>query len=735
MAIRTQMLTGAIYLGVNSGQNDLFMDVGLVDPSGACKLTISEEKKTIPNSYSGEGTGDTDYMISEITLELVLRETMNLSLLHILLAGTSYKDLAGSVVDEKMMLKKGMMSMLAHLNPKNLSIKSADYVGSTLNTGVEINNNALLWTSLADNTLYLKIVKPNTDNAIASASFLNDVITINLATGVGPAATLVTGAVGTANGIEYTAVDAGLAGNDITMEYANPGVAGAALSVGVTSKAIKVNLATSGVATAALDTDGIGTMSVANNNAVTFTAVTPGATANDLGVGYNNPGAPGQAIAASKSNNYIEVSLGTSPAVQSTASTGSAPSNNLLAWTAVTAGSNGDLLSIEIIDSGSGGFSSSSITYNSGTGAIVVDMAGDTPTASQVITAVPGSVAGAVVSVTNGSGSDGSGAIVITAPVSFTGGDDGGTINSTAAQVIDAINNNSEITQFVTAGNSTGSSGAGVVEVLAETHLTGGDNGGDATTIASEVISLINNDTNASALVSAAAYSGSPTTGLVDVQAATNLSNGDISGSITSTANTIKTLIDNTPSIAALVSVEHVGASTGAGLMTILAQTAFSGGTGIFYETGIDYRVLPGAGVYGLETSPKIIDAGAEAFASYTHQDEVRIEAITQRPQPIMIIVEEYNKRDPALVGRTMIWNVQLGTIAEMPLNKSDDFVSLTLTGTANALAVDSPIRNKQISGLDVSMGTSEYFTKIYTCPLTESTTLANVIPYNLCSA
>lgn len=87
------------------------------------------------------------------------------------------------------------------------------------------------------------------------------------------AATMTTVLTGTNNDLDYAADTAGTAGNDISIEYRNPGVAGASLAVHANSKQIIVDLATSSTAEKAQ-----GTMTSDATNPVTAETFVIGAT-------------------------------------------------------------------------------------------------------------------------------------------------------------------------------------------------------------------------------------------------------------------------------------------------------------------------------------------------------------------------------------------------------------------------------------------------------------------------
>lgn len=164
---------------------------------------------------------------------------------------------------------------------------------------------------------------------------------------------------GANNDVLYTANVAGSPGNDITVQYIDPGLASQALAVSVVGKAIRVRLATdagsvitstaalvlaavnahwmashlvtavvgdgagAGVVTAMAETHLAGgadmdathaaltTALAGANNDVVWTAVVGGEAGNDITIAYVNPGAPGQALGVVVVASAITVNLAT----------------------------------------------------------------------------------------------------------------------------------------------------------------------------------------------------------------------------------------------------------------------------------------------------------------------------------------------------------------------------------------------------------------------------------------
>lgn len=215
---------------------------------------------------------------------------------------------------------------------------------------------------------------------------------------------------GTNNDITFSSTQRGKAGNNTRIRFVDPSADGATLSVSVTNDDITVSLGTADDTAATLATNLTGT-----NNDLTYTAVADGAAGNDVTVAYVDPAGNDQALDVNVTGTDIVVSLATGPA-----------------------------------------------------GAI-------TSTASDVRTAVLAEgAAAALVSVANKAGNDGTGVVTALTETSLAGGFDGGDISSTAAEVVDALNGDTDAAELIVASNKSGNDGTGVVEAFAYAPLTGG---------------------------------------------------------------------------------------------------------------------------------------------------------------------------------------------------------------------------------------------------------------------
>jgi hypothetical protein len=151
------------------------------------------------------------------------------------------------------------------------------------------------------NSITVTLVNPMADNAVLGIVVVGKAITINLATGSGGAITttaaqvvaainastggtaLLTTAQGNNQDLTFTAVNAGVAGNDIAISYVNQGIPNAALSVQVQGTNIVVYLATLNGAVTSTAAQ-IATAMAANAAAAALVGVADAAGSNGSGV-------------------------------------------------------------------------------------------------------------------------------------------------------------------------------------------------------------------------------------------------------------------------------------------------------------------------------------------------------------------------------------------------------------------------------------------------------------------
>lgn len=123
-------------------------------------------------------------------------------------------------------------------------------VQATLDFNPAGDDNGLTFTAVeygaAGNAISIEYVDPEAISAALSVAVDGNAITVNLATDTGTASTLTSNPAGDDNSLIFTAVDAGPDGDAISIEYVDPAANDAVLSVDVAGTAITVNLATNG---------------------------------------------------------------------------------------------------------------------------------------------------------------------------------------------------------------------------------------------------------------------------------------------------------------------------------------------------------------------------------------------------------------------------------------------------------------------------------------------------------
>ena len=174
------------------------------------------------------------------------------------------------------------------------------------------------------------------------------------------------------------------------------------------------------------------------NDALTYTAVTPGTGGNAITVAYVDPAADGAALGVVVAGNDITVNLATDSDVAADLETALVGNDNDLAFTAQTPGTGGNAITITYADPGGNdqllgvAVAGNDITVNLATGA----GGAITSTALQVKGAIENDVAAnALVDVALKGADTGAGVVTALAQTPLAGGSDGGTITSTAAQI------------------------------------------------------------------------------------------------------------------------------------------------------------------------------------------------------------------------------------------------------------------------------------------------------------
>lgn len=345
-------------------------------------------------------------------------------------------------------------------------------------------------------------------------------------------ASVATALTGTNNDLDITAHANGQAGNATTVQYINPGVESAALSVVVTGQAIAVSLATHAKVAAALTTALTGT-----NNDVVFTAKTKGTAGNSINIVYVDPGDVGHPLSCTVSGTTITVGLSTNST--GTKATGTLTSDN-------TELTDGDTVTI-----------GATVYRFKNTPAQAYDVKRNGTTADTTLANLVKAINGTGL----GDGSDYFAGTVahpsvtagaVTAHATLLTARIGGTAANAVATT--------ETSSHLSFGSVTLTGGASVI-----------------TTKGSDIVALIALTPNAAALVTAANAAANDGTGLVTALTSTPLTGG-FDASITSTAAQVAAAIAALPAAAALVDTANHAGNDGTGIVTAMAVTPLTGG-------------------------------------------------------------------------------------------------------------------------------------------------------------
>lgn len=291
--------------------------------------------------------------------------------------------------------------------------------------------------------------------------------------------------------LTYTAVDAGAAGNDITIEYVDTGVPLQALEVSVDGDAITVNLE--------LDA---GTASTLVDQDLTYTAVLAGVAGDEITIEYVDTGVPSQALEVNVVGSAISVNL------ELDAGTASTLIEQDLTYTAQEVGVAGDLITITYEGDGVSGAETVDVTGTD----IVVHMdptAVTGSTADDILAAIEASVAAdaLVAVVVSGTGANVQAA---SAETPLAGGVDPAIV-STGDEVKAAVNGDDPGAADLVLVSGTQ---AGVVTALAATPLSGGVDPAIVST-GDDVKAAVNGDSPGAAdLVLVSGSNASPVTAL-----------------------------------------------------------------------------------------------------------------------------------------------------------------------------------------------------------------------------
>ncbi len=243
---------------------------------------------------------------------------------------------------------------------------------------------------------------------------------------------------------------------------------------------------------------------VDDNNAIIWTAVTAGADGNDITIAFVDPKTPSAALSVSVSGTDITINLATTGGAYASGASGVEGSNNGLTWTSKLVGVLGNDNLVVLQDPGAVS-QDLAITVNGNN--IIVSLATDesggiTTTAAQVIAAIEADEDANALVGVEDTG-ESTGAVAVTDEiVSLANGEDA-TPSSTAAEVLIAVAADESAAALVSGDDYGDSTGEGTVTAAAEASLA---NGVDINVIPAVILN--ENVLDQSAAVNVEAYLG-----------------------------------------------------------------------------------------------------------------------------------------------------------------------------------------------------------------------------------
>jgi hypothetical protein len=251
------------------------------------------------------------------------------------------------------------------------------------------------------------------------------------------------------------------------------------------SASIDLKYQTAAAVAAALTTSLTGT-----HNDLVFTARNAGTGGNSLTVAYIDPAESDSPISVTFDGTDLVVNLATDSGDAATVNLASTGANNDITVTADAAGSAGNSYSVEFIDPSANNATLSvttadylKFTVNLATGA----GGAITSTAAQVIAALNAYAPfAALMTAANTGGNNGSGVVTAIAETDLTGGGDNYAITTTAAEIATAVSLTTA-NDKISVANAAANDGTGVVTALAETALSGGTQGTFASLLTSAI--------------------------------------------------------------------------------------------------------------------------------------------------------------------------------------------------------------------------------------------------------
>lgn len=244
---------------------------------------------------------------------------------------------------------------------------------------------------------------------------------------------------------------------------------------------------------------------LAENNAILWTAKEAGVAGNSIKVKIEDTGVNGQALDVVVDDDTVVVKAARSAGVAASLDVGVEGDNNAITFTAVAAGAAGNNIKVSIVNPAAASLPLEVRLVNDEIRIMAATDGANAikSTAAEVIAAVNSTlVVKDLIKASPTGESTGAGLVVAAAAAPLADGADG-TITSTAAQVIAAVNAHLVANRLVSAANSGASTGAGVVAAVVATALT---EGADANVVPSVILG--ENVLNQAGTVTVEAYLG-----------------------------------------------------------------------------------------------------------------------------------------------------------------------------------------------------------------------------------
>ncbi len=371
-----------------------------------------------------------------------------------------------------------------------------------------------------------------------------------------------------------------------------------------------------------------------DNNDLSFIDLNDGNLTTPVRIRFVDPGAANPTTSVSVNGTDITVTLKSGVAAQASHTTTGFGANGDITYTAATAGSAGNDIQIQYIDGGNTGVVGQTVSVSGNTIRVLLTTDGaNYPTANAVAAAVNGTV---VNGITVNAAAGGTGLTEINAdygPTNLSGGLDA--LQSTAADVITALQNSAEASALISVANAPNNDGTGYVQAMGYTDVaaldtkkyvlevtTAGNVDGDSASMSTALAGADNDltftakqgGTQGNGIMVAYVDPGAvsqPLSVSVSGQVITVNLATDAGGNIISSAAQIREAINQDADASALVTASLAAGNDGTGVVTAMNHTSLAGGL----DNGAKFRVSEDGGTTW--TAADTFDASADNTAIY----------------------------------------------------------------------------------------------------------------------